>query len=109
MLGSGEFGCVYKASLLIPEEGNLEVALKMAKQDCPKNQFKSLLGEIKILIYLGKHPNLVSLKGAYTAEIQRGIVYVATELCELGSLRGYLLDGDKYGQRKTNPYANMFQ
>lgn len=88
MLGSGNFGCVYTA--IIDNKEKTEVALKMAKSGCPKNALKSLLSEIKILLYIGKHPNIVSIHGAYTAEILNGIVYVATELCTLGSLEGYL-------------------
>lgn len=68
----------------------MEVALKMAKSDCPKSALKGLLSEIKILTYLGKHPNIVSIHGAYTAELVSGLVYVATELCTMGSLEGYL-------------------
>lgn len=93
LLGTGQFGCVYKALIESKnEEDNTqtEVALKMAKSDCPKNALKGLLSEIKILTYLGKHPNIVSIQGAYTAEILNGIVYVATELCSLGSLENYL-------------------
>lgn len=93
LLGTGQFGCVYKALIenkSDEDNSQIEVALKMAKSDCPKNALKGLLSEIKILTYLGKHPNIVSIQGAYTAEILNGIVYVATELCSLGSLENYL-------------------
>lgn len=90
MLGSGQFGCVYKA-IVETENGTMqEVALKMAKPSCPKYALKSLLSEIKILTYLAKHPNIVSIVGAYTGEMGKGIVYVATEICKLGSLEKYL-------------------
>ncbi len=64
-LGSSEFGYVYKAYLEI--EQNLypiQVAVKLAKDKCSKTMLMSILSEIKILLYLGKHKNIVPIKGA---------------------------------------------
>ncbi len=44
---------------------------------------------------MGAHENIVSIKGAYTAEIGKGVVYVATELCELGCLKNFLRKSSK--------------
>ena len=35
-------------------------------------QIKSLISELKILIHLGQHLNIVNLLGACTKEIQKG-------------------------------------
>ncbi|ODM94586.1 Platelet-derived growth factor receptor beta [Orchesella cincta] len=104
LLGTGQFGCVYVALIEDDEKGNREVALKMAKSDCPANALKSLLSEIKILTYLGKHPNIVCILGAFTSELSSGIVYVATELCTLGSLEDYLRNNQI--NKTVNRYAN---
>ena len=43
-------------------------------------QIKSLISELKILIHLGQHLNIVNLLGACTKEIQKGeYVYVLAE------------------------------
>ena len=43
-------------------------------------QIKSLISELKILIHLGQHLNIVNLLGACTKEIQKGAyVYVKVE------------------------------
>lgn len=102
MLGSGQFGCVFKA--LIETDEPKEVALKTIKKDCPKTALKGLLSEIKILTYLGKHPNIVSIIGAYTSELKSGICYVATELCTLGSLESVLRNETKKSPNAR--YAN---
>lgn len=47
----------------------------MSKEGCPTG-IKGLLSEIKILGYLGKHENVVSLIGAHTQEIFEGLAKV---------------------------------
>lgn len=71
------------------------MALKMAKEGCQRSGLKGLLSEIKILAYLGKHDNIVYIVGAYTAELQKGLLYLATELCTLGNLQNYLRNCQK--------------
>lgn len=89
--------CLRSTCGLTTEWSSWWSCLKMTKDNCPTSAILSLLREIKILTYLGYHPNLVSLKGAYTSEILRGIVYVATEFCQLGSLKSYLRKVNKVG------------
>lgn len=73
LLGSGAFGSVYKGHI----DGLVnDVAFKMTHPDCPISALKGLLSEIKILIYLGKHENIVSICGAYTSEIRNGNILV---------------------------------
>lgn len=87
MLGSGEFGIVYKGSVTVQEESIyyflaenslsipeklLEVAVKTCKS-ASVTTLKGLLSEIKVMSHLGKHENIVSLVGAYTKELQKGV------------------------------------
>ena len=52
-------------------------------------QTSSLLSEVKLLIQLGPHPNIVNLLGAYTQELNKGqfIVYYSIMLSELCILK----------------------
>lgn len=111
ILGFGEFGCVYRAVLKVRNEEE-SVAMKTLKDGGSKLAIKSLLSEIKILCYLGKHVNVVSMKGAYTAEFHTGVLYVATELCSLGSLQKYLRQMERENietenLNKTAEYSNI--
>lgn len=55
-----------------------------------KSALKGILSEIKILSYIGKHPNIILLEGASTPDLRRGKVLVFLELCEKGSLEKHL-------------------
>ena len=65
MLGSGQFAVVVKGVLT-----GSAVAIKIPKTSADVVYFKSLLSEIKIMIHIGIHPHIVSLKGACTEDIQ---------------------------------------
>ena len=67
MLGSGAFGLVMKAKV-----HELEVAVKTVKAGAEKSYLKALLSELKILMYLGGHENLIGLIGANTANLEKG-------------------------------------
>ncbi|CAL8122200.1 unnamed protein product [Orchesella dallaii] len=88
-LGSGAFGSVYKGRIC-NSGSEYEVAFKTTRPACPAFALRGLLSEIKILSHLGKHDNIVSICGAYTAELDKGVAYVATELCSNGSLEKFL-------------------
>lgn len=67
MLGKGAFGTVLKGRV----EGIKDfVAVKTVNSSCEVNQFKGFLSELKIMIFIGKHPNIVSLIGASTEKIK---------------------------------------
>ncbi|KFM78275.1 Vascular endothelial growth factor receptor 1, partial [Stegodyphus mimosarum] len=63
----------------------------MLKEQADVNQLKALMAELKILIQLGHHVNIVNLMGAVTKNIAEGEVYVIVEYCRYGNLRNYLL------------------
>jgi len=70
ILGSGQFGVVHKGSLTT-NGGKEAVAVKTVTPDVNVENFKALLSEIKIMIYLDQHPNIVYLIGACTTNIKR--------------------------------------
>lgn len=49
------------------------------------------MAELKILIHLGRHLNIVNLLGAVTKNLDKGELLVIVEYCEHGNLRDYLL------------------
>lgn len=55
----------------ISPENCVEVAVKMCKQGS-QNSLRGLLSEIKIMMYLKKHANVVGIIGAYTQELDKG-------------------------------------
>lgn len=91
----GQYGCVFLGSLKL-NGMDRAVAVKTVKENCPKTAIKNLLTEIKVLAHIGTHANIVSLEGAYTAELIYGVVFVAIELCSRGSLEKYLRSYENY-------------
>jgi len=77
-LGVGHFGIVVQAKAVgtvhDPNDNKVRtVAVKMVKSKCDPVALKSLATELKILIHLGPHLNVVNLLGACTKEIRNGI------------------------------------
>lgn len=72
-LGSGAFGIVYKAEAfgLINKGVTTTVAVKMIKPNTDPFYAKSLISELKIMIHLGRHLNVVNLLGACTGNINK--------------------------------------
>ncbi|XP_028278324.1 platelet-derived growth factor receptor beta-like isoform X2 [Parambassis ranga] len=87
VLGSGAFGRVVEArvSALIHSHSTTKVAVKMVKQR--SDAVQSLMSELKVLVHLGPHLNVVNLLGACT---RGGPVYLITEFCRHGDLVNYL-------------------
>ncbi|CAL8110606.1 unnamed protein product [Orchesella dallaii] len=88
VLGKSRYCTVFRCKLSGEEQ---DIALKTSRDRWKRDAVKSILDEIKILSFIGKHENIASIFGTYTEEIKRGVVYLATDLCELGSLQRYLL------------------
>ncbi|XP_056009649.1 vascular endothelial growth factor receptor 1-like isoform X2 [Ostrea edulis] len=93
VLGQGAFGRVIKAEAIgIQEHEDVTVvAVKMVKDCTDRDQMMALLSELKILIHVGQHLNIVNLLGAVTKDIRYGEMYVIVEYCHFGNLRSYLL------------------
>jgi hypothetical protein len=65
IIGKGAFGVVYKAKHT--DKGIVAVKMAMTEQ---KATFQTILLELKVILYLGYHPNIVEFIGAVTGEIQ---------------------------------------
>lgn len=72
-LGSGAYGVVMKAEAkgLIPGEPVSTVAVKMVKKNADHIYIKALASELKIMVHLGKHVNVVNLLGACTKNVAK--------------------------------------
>lgn len=67
MLGSGEFSVVVKGRM---KSKNMNVAIKIAKPSADVTLFKTLLSEVKIMIFIENHENIVALFGVCTRNIR---------------------------------------
>ena len=93
-LGQGAFGRVVKAEAVGLDDGETSttVAVKMLKERADLDQKRALIAELKILIHLGRHLNIVNLLAACTVGLIKGELLVITEYCAFGNLRHYLLE-----------------
>ncbi|XP_061901702.1 vascular endothelial growth factor receptor 3 isoform X2 [Entelurus aequoreus] len=90
VLGHGAFGKVIEASIygisknIRPDT----VAVKMLKEGATASEHKALMSELKILIHIGNHLNVVNLLGACTKA--NGPLMVIVEFCKYGNLSNFL-------------------
>ncbi|XP_056395092.1 vascular endothelial growth factor receptor kdr-like isoform X2 [Hyla sarda] len=89
-LGHGAFGKVVEASAFGIDKSSTckTVAVKMLKECATNNECKALMSELKILIHIGHHLNVVNLLGACTKA--GGPLMVIVEYCKHGNLSNYL-------------------
>uniref|UniRef100_A0AAX7TUA6 receptor protein-tyrosine kinase n=1 Tax=Astatotilapia calliptera TaxID=8154 RepID=A0AAX7TUA6_ASTCA len=111
-LGSGAFGKVVRATAygLCSADAVTTVAVKMLKPNAHSTEKEALMSELKVLIYLGNHVNIVNLLGACTVG---GPILVITEYCCYGDLLNFLRRkresflnsraGDGYYHNVSNP------
>nr|XP_056707634.1 vascular endothelial growth factor receptor 3 isoform X4 [Euleptes europaea] len=90
VLGHGAFGKVMEASAFGINKCNSceTVAVKMLKEGATASEHKALMSELKILIHIGNHLNVVNLLGACTKP--NGPLMVIVEFCKYGNLSNYL-------------------
>lgn len=86
-LGSGAFGVVVKGEGygIVEGEPVTPVAVKMVKRTADNAIIKALASELKIMVHLGRHLNVVNLLGACTKGLNKS---------KYGSLQ--VLSGDVY-------------
>ena len=86
-MGSGAFGRVLKAeaSGILSSEAVTTVAVKMVKPRADITYMKALMAELKIMIHIGKHLNIVNLLGASTVRLSRRELLVIVEYCRWSS------------------------
>ncbi|KAG5263347.1 hypothetical protein AALO_G00263860 [Alosa alosa] len=89
-LGHGAFGKVVEASAFGIDKLSTckTVAVKMLKGGATNNEWKALMSELKILIHIGHHLNVVNLLGACTKP--GGPLMIIVEFCKYGNLSNYL-------------------
>ncbi|XP_057706323.1 vascular endothelial growth factor receptor kdr-like isoform X1 [Corythoichthys intestinalis] len=89
-LGHGAFGKVVEASAFGIDKLSTckTVAVKMLKGGATSNERKALMSELKILIHIGHHLNVVNLLGACTRP--GGPLMMIVEFCKYGNLSNYL-------------------
>ncbi|KAF5277868.1 hypothetical protein FQA39_LY06020 [Lamprigera yunnana] len=92
-LGSGAFGVVVKAVAtgIVEDEESTTVAVKMVKRNADHTFVRALASELKIMVHLGKHLNVVNLLGACTKNVAKRELFVIVEYCRFGNLHNYLL------------------
>ncbi|XP_062855741.1 vascular endothelial growth factor receptor 3 [Trichomycterus rosablanca] len=90
VLGHGAFGKVIEASIYSSDKKSSfgTVAVKMLKEGATASEHKALMSELKILIHIGNHLNVVNLLGACTKP--NGPLMVVVEYCKYGNLSNYL-------------------
>ncbi|KAK2118449.1 Vascular endothelial growth factor receptor 3 [Saguinus oedipus] len=101
VLGHGAFGKVVEASAFGINKGSScdTVAVKMLKEGATASEHRALMSELKILIHIGNHLNVVNLLGACTKP--NGPLMVIVEYCKYGNLSNFLR-----AKRETfSPYA----
>ncbi|KAI4881730.1 hypothetical protein NFI96_026569 [Prochilodus magdalenae] len=88
-LGSGAFGMVVQATAYgISKPGvSIQVAVKMLKDKHQAVEKEALMSELKMLIHIGHHTNVVNLLGACTGT---GPTYLIFQYCCHGDLLNYL-------------------
>lgn len=90
-LGEGNFGKVVKAKLLVNGDNRkMTVAVKTLHSNPERIAVENLMSELKIMIHLGSHNNIVNVLGACTNELPRQELYVIVEYCEHGDIADVL-------------------
>ncbi|XP_055309604.1 vascular endothelial growth factor receptor kdr-like [Sitodiplosis mosellana] len=92
-LGNGAFGVVYEgiAHGILAYEEKTKVAVKMVKRTSNDEIMRALVLELKIMVHLGQHLNLVNLLGAVTKNITKYNMMLIVEYCRYGNLQNILI------------------
>uniref|UniRef100_A0A8C1X9X3 receptor protein-tyrosine kinase n=1 Tax=Cyprinus carpio TaxID=7962 RepID=A0A8C1X9X3_CYPCA len=107
-LGRGAFGQVVEATAYGIEKATTctTVAVKMLKEGATTSEYRALMSELKILIHIGHHLNVVNLLGACTK--QGGPLMVIVEYCKHGNLSSYLKSKrGEYSPYKVNSIITL--
>ncbi|XP_017858056.1 PREDICTED: platelet-derived growth factor receptor alpha isoform X8 [Drosophila arizonae] len=104
-LGAGAFGVVLKgeAEGIKSDEPVSTVAVKMVKRTADAEVVRALVSELKIMVHLGQHLNVVNLLGAVTKNIAKRELMVIVEYCRFGNVQNFLLRNRKCFINQINP------
>ncbi|XP_058117772.1 platelet-derived growth factor receptor alpha-like [Anopheles ziemanni] len=91
-LGEGEFGVVLKAEAkyILAGQPSTTVAVKMMQGFGGDSIRNSIIAELKIIILIGRHLNIVNLLGAVTENIRDDQLMIILEYCRYGSVLEYM-------------------
>ena len=92
-IGAGNFGRVFKGTVfgLLDSASTTQVAIKSIKETGNSSDIIDLLAEIKLMSQINPHPNLVSMIGSCSSELQEnGDLWLLIEYCELGDFKQFL-------------------
>ncbi|KAI9559362.1 hypothetical protein GHT06_016151 [Daphnia sinensis] len=109
-LGAGCFGRVVKAQAIgVKDSENTvqTVAVKMVRSQTNAAALEALISELKIMIYLGAHLNVVNLLGACTKSIVKGELLVIVEYCRFGNLQTYLVKHRNHFINQVDEFGNF--
>eukprot|EP00094_Tigriopus_californicus_P013068 TCALIF_12637-PA protein Name:"Similar to kdrl Vascular endothelial growth factor receptor kdr-like (Danio rerio)" AED:0.19 eAED:0.19 QI:50/0.85/1/1/0.42/0.5/8/39/535 len=109
-IGCGAFGRVVQAVAygIDRQEAVSTVAVKMVKPPVTKSHLVGLMSEIKIMLHIGKHLNVVNILGAVTKDLVKRELLVIVEYCCHGSLQQFLLKHRKTFVNQVNPLTGIF-
>ncbi|XP_075234261.1 vascular endothelial growth factor receptor kdr-like [Lycorma delicatula] len=104
-LGSGAFGVVLKgeADGILEPDVVTTVAVKMVKQNVDETHIVALASELKIMIHLGRHLNVVNLLAACTRNLSNHELLVIVEYCPYGNLHKFLQSHRETFINQVNP------
>ncbi|XP_035774080.1 vascular endothelial growth factor receptor 1-like [Anopheles albimanus] len=110
-LGQGAFGIVMKAtaSNIMVHEEFTTVAVKMVKHKNDNQAIRALVLELKIMIHLGQHLNVVNLLGAVTKNIAKRELMVILEYCPYGSVQSILQKNREHFIDQINPQTDKIE
>ncbi|KFB47609.1 hypothetical protein ZHAS_00015579 [Anopheles sinensis] len=91
-LGEGEYGVVLMAEAknILPNERSTTVAIKMMRYSDDDTIKKAMLAELKIIILIGQHLNIVNFLGAVTENIDKNELMIVLEYCPYGNVLDFI-------------------
>ncbi|XP_071506660.1 ephrin type-A receptor 3-like [Diadema antillarum] len=106
VLGKGQFGIVYRGHLRKSdgEKGEIAVAIKTVKENATRSMKQDFLNEIKLMIEIGNHPNIVAVLACCTV-IEP--YFAVTELVAYGDLLRFLRRCNKVEQVEKDRIYNL--
>lgn len=93
-LKAGTFADMTKAIAkgIQPSENETTVVVKSMPKLGNSKMMTMLIAEVKMMIYLGRHPNIVEFLGAVTKNIANREFMIITEFCCFGNIHDFLLN-----------------
>uniref|UniRef100_A0A182ISI3 Uncharacterized protein n=1 Tax=Anopheles atroparvus TaxID=41427 RepID=A0A182ISI3_ANOAO len=91
-LGEGEYGIVVHAQAenILVDEPLTTVAVKKLKHCKSEAVMRMLVSELKVMVEVGQHLNVVNFLGAVTQTIRKQDLMIIMEYCERGNLLDFI-------------------